>query len=258
MLITIRYYGIEIPMYGLMIVIGCILGVLIAIRFNKREDIVQQDILFSCCYAGIGAFVGAKLLYLIITLPQLINMTNPPELSWGLISYLFSYGFVFYGGALGGLLGVFIYARQYQIAFFNLAETLILPIPLVHSIGRIGCFCAGCCYGRPMNPPWGVFFKENSVAPQGIALFPIQLFESALNMILFIVLFIFSRKKRSDGQVMGLYFTGYGIERFFLEYFRYDTERGIIAGLSTSQWISLIIIPIGIFLLLRSKIKKRN
>lgn len=257
MLPFITVFGIKIPMYGLLISAGVALGVFITARFPCKKGIARQDILFASCFAGIGAFAGAKLLYLAITIPQLLQMATPPAFSWELVTTLFSYGFVFYGGAIGGLLGIFIYARKYKINFFNLSEILIPSIPLIHAIGRLGCFCAGCCYGRPMDPPWGVLFRTDSVALQGITLFPIQLLESALNLVLFVGLFAYSRKERFNGQILGFYFIGYGIERFVLEYFRYDEVRGFILGLSTSQWISLLLIPIGLFLLFRHKMKRQ-
>jgi len=249
MLPYIHIFNLQIPMYGLMITIGVALGVLVAVYFPPQTGISREDRLYSSCYAGIGVFLGAKILYLIITVPQLLALEQPPALTWEYVSQLLSYGFVFYGGVLGGLLGIYIYARQFQLPFVGLTEALIPSVPLIHALGRIGCFCAGCCYGRPMDSPWGLHF-HSGLAPQDITLFPVQLLESGLNLILFVAIFVFSRKSRQRGQILGFYFTFYGIERFVLEYFRYDDVRGIFLGLSTSQWISLLLLPIGIFLLL--------
>jgi phosphatidylglycerol:prolipoprotein diacylglycerol transferase len=127
----------------------------------------------------------------------------------------------------------------------------------MHAIGRIGCFCAGCCYGRAMDPPFGVYFRADSVAPIGVALFPVQLLESVLNFILFIILFGYSRKPRADRQITGLYIACYGVIRFILEFFRGDGERGILWIFSTSQWISLALIPLGLYWLLKAT-KKRG
>jgi phosphatidylglycerol:prolipoprotein diacylglycerol transferase len=253
MLPYITVFGFNIPMYGVMIAIGVTAAVFVAWRFPCKKDLSRQDILFSCCYAGIGAMVGAKLLYLAVTIPQMLNSPVPLVFSWGLVYQLISGGFVFYGGVLGGLIGIFIYCRQFKIDFMRVTETLIPSVPLAHSIGRIGCFCAGCCYGTPAEPPWGMVFRGDSFALHGVALLPTQLYESALNMLLFVVLFIFSRRERRSGQILGFYLVGYGVERFVLEFFRYDAIRGLFLGLSTSQWISLVLIPFGVLLLLAPK-----
>lgn len=247
MLPFITVFGIQIPMYGLMITIGALAGTLLAVYSTRRFS--REDLLFSICYAGIGAMVGAKVLFLAITLPQLIK--EGVALSWPLLQELFAAGFVFYGGLLGAVAAVMIYARKFKLPVFALTEALIPSVPLVHAFGRIGCFCAGCCYGRPMAPPWGMVFSS-PLAPAGVALFPVQLVEAGFNLVLFAWLFAYSRRRRKPGQVLGLYLAAYGIIRFGLEYLRYDAVRGIALGLSTSQWISLALAPVGVLLLLIS------
>ena len=257
MLPFINVFGISIPMYGLMISIGVALGVLAAVYLPCKKNIPRQDLFFSFCYAGIGVFIGAKLLYLITVAPSLFFSDDAPEITLELIIRLFRYGFIFYGGVFGGILAVYIYTKKYKLSFINIMEVLIVSVPLIHAVGRIGCFCAGCCYGRPAAPPWGVYFKAGSSAPYGVSLFPIQLLESAINIVLFAAIFIYSRKDRKDGQIIGFYFVGYGIERFILEYLRYD-QAPILLGLSLSQIISLLIIPIGILLFARPNIFKQK
>lgn len=249
MLPFIFIFGLKISMYGLLIVLGVVIASTVAVLFPSKNGVPKQDIIFAICYAGIGAFLGAKILYLIITIPQLLSYKEQVIFSMELITELISHGFVFYGGLIGGVLAVYIYARKFKLHFFNLIEIMVPVVPLIHSIGRLGCFCAGCCYGRPMAPPFGVHFHPDSVAPQEIYLFPIQLLESSLNFILFIFIFIYSRKERRSGQILGLYFIGYSIVRFMLEYFRYDVVRGILWGLSVSQWISILLFPVGLYLL---------
>ena len=257
MLPFINIFGVSIPMYGLMITAGAGLGALVAIYLPCKKNIPRQDLFFSFCYAAIGAFVGAKLLYLITIVPELFFSGSAPKITFELVIVLFRYGFIFYGGVFGGILAVYIYTRKYKLSFINIMEVLIVSVPLIHAVGRIGCFCAGCCYGRPAEPPWGLYFRAGSAAPFGVSLFPIQLLESAINFVLFAAIFIFSRKDKKDGQIIGFYFVGYGIERFILEYFRYD-QAPVLWGLSLSQIISLLIIPIGILLLAKPDIFKRK
>ncbi len=253
MLPTITVFGLTIPMYGPLILIGCVLGLFVAVYLPVRRDLKKQDIFFCALYALIGVIVGAKLLYLAISLPSLIEAHA--QVPWTLsdINALFTHGFVFYGGFIGAVLGIFIYSKQYRLSFWHLADSMIPSVPLIHAIGRIGCFCAGCCYGRAMDPPWGVYFRADSAAPQNVALFPVQLLESAFNFVLFILLFRYSRKPRADRQITGLYIACYGVLRFILEYFRGDGDRGMFWIFSTSQWISLILVPIGLYLLLNAR-----
>ncbi len=249
-------WNVKIPMYGLMIFTGVVLGLIVALCFPSKKTVARQDIRYVSCYVGIGVFAGAKILFLAVTIPQLLALKKPPALSWTLISQLFSAGFVFYGGVFGGVLGAFLYAKQFHLDFFPLLESLIPSVPLIHAFGRIGCFCAGCCYGLPASPPWGVYFSADSVAPKGISLFPIQLVESGINFVLFAVLFCYSRRARPDGRILGLYFLCYSVERFILEFFRGDGVRGVLLGLSTSQWISIVVFLAGGYLLMRKQ-KKR-
>ena len=251
MLPTISVFGLTIPMYGPLILIGCVLGVLVAVYLPARRELAKQDIFYCACYAMIGVVVGAKLLYLAISLPGFIEARA--QTGWTLedIKILFTHGFVFYGGLIGGIGGVFIYSRQFRVPFWALADSLIPSVPLIHAIGRVGCFLAGCCYGAQAKPPLGVYFRADSVAPAGVALFPVQLLEAALNLILFAAVFIYSRKPRADRQVTGLYVACYGVIRFVLEFFRGDSGRGIFLGLGISQWISLALIPLGLYWVLK-------
>lgn len=257
MLPTINVFGLTIPMYGPLILLGCVLGVLAAVCLPVRHDVPKQDIFFSALYAVLGTIIGAKLLYLAISLPGLIEAHAGTPWTLDDLTFLMTHGFVFYGGLIGAVAGVFVYSKQFRLKTWHLIDGLIPSVPLIHSIGRIGCFCAGCCYGMPMSPPWGVYFRADSVAPHDISLFPVQLVESALNFLLFAALFIYSRKPRADRQITGLYIAGYGIIRFGLEFLRGDGDRGMLWLLSTSQWISLAVIPIGLYFVIKGA-KKRG
>lgn len=255
MLPFLSVFGKQIPMYGLLIMTGCVLGVAFAVYARRNAGIQRQDIFFAACYAGVGAFLGAKLLYLMLTLPGLLMQSVP--LTPALFYELFAYGFVFYGGALGGLGAILLYARKYKLAYLPLVETLIPSVPLLHAFGRLGCFCAGCCYGIVAQPPWGVYFRADSVALHGVPLLPIQLYEAAFNLLLFAFLSFYARKSRPAGHILGLYFIAYAVARFVLEFFRYDAIRGFLWGVSTSQWIGLLLIPCGVYLLLRRTPERR-
>lgn len=239
--------------YGVLIVIGFALGVFVAVMRRKLYGLETEDILYAMLFAGIGIGVGGKLLFLLTALPDLIRnageIFSSPE---QLMGYLVG-GFVFYGGLFGGLLGAFLYTRRYGISFAKFCNTAIVSVPLIHAFGRLGCFCAGCCYGVPADPPLGLYFNNSPVAPHGVALFPVQLLEAGLNLLLFFVLALVFRKRRRLSPVP-VYLISYAVIRFVLEYFRYDAVRGIFFGLSTSQWISVALaLGTGFFLFVRRR-----
>jgi phosphatidylglycerol:prolipoprotein diacylglycerol transferase len=116
-------------------------------------------------------------------------------------------------------------------------------------MGRIGCFLTGCCYGKETHLPIGILFHHSSVAPNGVALFPTQLLEAGFEgvMACFLVYAFYRKKALSKGLLRNplyVYLISYAVFRFFLEFFRGDAVRGMLFGLSTSQWISLIVIMI--------------
>ena len=149
---------------------------------------------------------------------------------------------MFYGSLIGGLLMVYIYCRKYKVSIPDLSVVVVPTIPLIHAFGRLGCFFAGCCYGIQYGGPASITFKSSPVAPNGVSLFPVQLVESAINLVIFMVLILYRRKNRNYKGIIILYLLLYSVSRFALEFVRGDIIRGFIFGLSTSQWISLLII----------------
>ena len=148
---------------------------------------------------------------------------------------------IFYGGLFGGILGSLLGARLAKTKLVDFLNPVVPALPLAHAFGRIGCFCAGCCYGVPTSSCMGVVYEHPiGGAPVGISLLPVQLFESGLNLLIFLLLIVFSRKTKSKTLVLPLYIISYGCVRFFLEYYRYDAVRGSLLGLSTSQWVSIV------------------
>lgn len=254
----VEIFNYKIAMYGAMIIIGATFAIILACYRKNHYSIKREDILFSSFYAGIGALIGSKILYIFISMPEIIRNWAVYTKSLKHFLSIIQGGFVFYGGLIGALIGILIYAKSYKINVLHLFETLTPSIPLFHAFGRIGCFCAGCCYGKPFSPPLGICFNSSPVAPHHVHLFPVQLFESGLNLLLFIFLFILSAKKRKLGSILGYYIAFYSTIRFILEFYRYDYIRGFLFGISTSQWFSIILFPVGIFFILRPQKHSNN
>lgn len=239
----ITIFQITLPSYGLCIAAGVIAVTLTACLFLKRHDKSIDDFLAFEGYVLLGAFLGAKLLYLWVAREQI---------DWGLFRsslYYFNQvmagGFVFYGGLIGGMLFLLVPWRLHHIDVAYYLRHLSFIVPLGHAFGRMGCFFAGCCYGIPYTGPFHVVFPEEAYGISGISLFPVQLLEAILLVILSAIVFYLSNGTKNQRDGFLVYLLGYSVLRFFLEFLRYDfAERGHFLVLSTSQWISLMLIVI--------------
>ena len=166
-------------------------------------------------------------------------------------------GFVVYGGIIVGVLAAILYCRQKKLVFLDYFDLLVPSIAVAQGFGRIGCFLAGCCYGRETDSFLGVVFPEHSMAPSGVKLLPTQLFSSAGDFLIMVILLLYSRKKRERGRTGALYMILYGIGRFLIEFLRAD-DRGTVGSLSTSQFISIGIVAVGLILFFSSKLFHRE
>lgn len=258
MLPIINILGHEIATYGIMIFIGIFVGSTVAVKYySKFHEVSKEDIIYSIIFAVIGMGIGGKILYLITCIPFLIE--NYSNLNFSeTIFQLFKGGFVFYGGLIGGILGIYIYAKQFKIKFKELILIIIPVVPLVHAFGRIGCFFAGCCYGIEYHGFGSITFHNTMYAPNNIPLFPVQIVEAISNLIIFGILMITYKKYKGTYKTLTLYCILYSILRFVLEFFRGDAARGIILNLSTSQWISIFIFIIAISINIYYSKKTKN
>jgi phosphatidylglycerol---prolipoprotein diacylglyceryl transferase len=250
---VIQIGKIQIATYGLMIMLGFICAVLVGIVIGKSKRLKSEDVLFAFFYGIVGVVVGGKVLYILVSLPDLIQYRELIFRSKETLISILQGGFVFYGGLLGGLYGIYRYCRRYNISLSNMFYAVIPTIPLLHGIGRLGCFAAGCCYGIEHHGIFQVTFSHSPVAPNLVPLFPVQLVESIVNFLIFILLCYLVVKGKETTELALSYGICYGVMRFVLEFFRGDQLRGILFGLSTSQWISLILILVASYINIRRK-----
>lgn len=232
--VLLSFGKIHVYAYGLMIAIGIIAAVYYMERRAPRYGMDGDNAFSMALCAAISGILGAKVLYLITVLPKLIS--EPSSITMYLTS-----GFVVFGGIIGGILSCLVFARSRGWDFIKYFDLFMPSIALAQGFGRIGCFMAGCCYGKETESFLSVTFPADpfSQAPAGQALIPTQLISSCLNFLNCIILTIYARHSNRDGKVGGLYLILYSIGRFFLEFFRGD-DRGMIGVLSTSQFISLL------------------
>lgn len=248
--IYFNFFGLQIPGYGLMLVTGVILANVIAFYLLHKYQMDTNDFIILEGYVFLGAILGAKGLYLWVSRKE-IQWEHFFESDY--FNALMQSGFVFYGGIIGGAAVMILAARIHHIPYEKYFQKFIFLIPLVHGFGRIGCYFAGCCYGKAYTGLLAVKFPENSLAPSGVSLFPVQLLESFFLFLLSFVIFIVYKEKETWCSVE-TYFLTYGILRFVLEFFRDDAQRGYFLAFSTSQWISIfLVIAVGLWKFMRSK-----
>ena len=234
--------------YGLMIGIGVVCAVLLA-QFRAKKKGLNPDTLYSIVLlALIFGFIGAKLLFCIVEIKSIL--ANP-------LLILSGDGFVLYGGIIGGIAAVMIYCKIKKISFLQYFDLAAPSIALAQGFGRIGCFLAGCCYGRETDSSFCIIFQNSQYAPNGVRLIPTQLISSAGDFLIALVLLLYARGDRKRGKTGGLYLILYSIGRFSVEFLRAD-YRGAVGPLSTSQFISIFILVLGILLFATNLFTKRS
>ncbi len=248
-----------IPTYGFFVALGVILGVWLTLKLASKEgfDKKQVDEIGNLAiYSILGGLLGSKLLLIIVDFKYYIQ--NPGDLI-----YVVRSGGVFYGGLIGGLITGIYFFKKYKLPVWKVGDIAAPHIALGQFFGRLGCFSAGCCYGKECACGWGITFHSEFAhnvvgTPLGVPLYPTQLMHAFSNLLIFLILrFYFYPRKKFNGQILWLYVFFYSITRFIIEFFRGDTVRGFVfSSLSTSQFISLIMFVVSIFMLYRLKSEK--
>jgi phosphatidylglycerol---prolipoprotein diacylglyceryl transferase len=236
--VLFEFFNISIYGYGAMIALGICAAVLLVTRRARQRSYDEDSILNMSIFAVIAGILGGKLLYIITDIKIIIQ---DPSLLKDIGS-----GFVIYGAIIGGALAVFIYCRKKDWRFLKVFDLVIPSIPLAQGFGRIGCFLAGCCYGKETILRIGVEFKNSPFAPAGVHLHPTQIYSSIFDFFLAFFLLWYDRKERKEGRIFSMYVIIYSIGRFLVEFLR-DDPRGSVGALSTSQFISIFTLVIGIF-----------
>ena len=243
----IHLFSIHIPSYGLLALVSLMVLSAYGIIKAKQNDLSIYDFLILESIALLGALIGSKLLFVTLNFNKIQLALSSNLIT---VNDLLTSGFIFYGGLIGALLFLYLFNKKFLKVDLKRYLNIVIPIiPLCHGIARIGCYLSGCCYGIAYDGIGSVVFPENSLAPSGIHLFPVQLLEAFLLFVLSICLFIF--EKRKSNHLLTSYLVFYGIMRFFLEFLRGDKlEKVYLFSLSESQIISLMIILFPVLYLL--------
>ncbi|NMM61607.1 prolipoprotein diacylglyceryl transferase [Clostridium sp. P21] len=247
--VLFKILGTNVYGYGMMIAIGiCFALVLLRYRAKKR-GYDEDSILNMSIISIITGILGGKLLYILTEIKNIVSNIN--------ILKDIGSGFVIYGAILGGALGIVFYSKKKRWNLLKVFDLVAPTVILAQGFGRIGCFLAGCCYGKETALPIGVDFGNSLFAPSGIMRHPTQLYSSFFDFMVAFFLLYYDRKERSDGKVFSLYVILYSIGRFFIEFLR-DDPRGNVGIFSTSQFISIFALIFGVILYNISKFKSKS
>jgi phosphatidylglycerol:prolipoprotein diacylglycerol transferase len=236
------HYGrFFLPTYGLLVSTGVLIGLWISVRNAERIGIDGDKAWNFGILVVLCGILGAKILYV-------INGLIDHDLR---VSDIFTISTLQAGGVFsGGLIAAFIAAAWYvwrnQMPPLGICDAFAPGLALGHCIGRIGCFAAGCCYGKETHHWWGVTFhnplaRQITGTPLDVPLEPTQLMESAVELANFIFLMWLFKRRKFDGQIFGAFLFIYGVARFFIEFLRGDLDRGMLfnGAISVTQLIAL-------------------
>jgi len=239
--------GFPVYTYGVLLAAAYLLGLQFALMRARTRGLDPNRVMDLGIWVIVSALVGAKVLLLIVDFDTFRN--QPAEL-WTLLRS----GGVFYGGLIAAVGVALWYLRAHHMPMWTVTDVFAPGIALGHVIGRMGCLFAGCCFGRRTDVPWAITFTdpyaaENVGTPLNVALHPTQLYEAGAELLILGVLLLLERRGRAfPGRTFWSYMLFYGVSRFIIEFYRGDS-RGMIGALSTSQFVSVVIVPLSIIML---------
>lgn len=266
--IAFKIGSFNIYWYGVFIAIGAILGVMLCLKEAKRTN-QSQDLYSDFAFIGIICGIcGARIYYLIFHGDSILDFFKIRD-----------GGLAIYGGVIGGILAAAIFAKVKNVNFFKLADTCIMSVLVGQIFGRWGNFFNREAFGSYTDSLFAMALKTEQVSGlkvlgdtalyQGHAEYPVTIFnnisyiqvhptflyECVWNLCLFIIMFNFRKHKKFDGQLLAIYFIGYGLGRFFIESLR--TDQLLIFGVPVSMAVSAILVAFGaVVLFISKKIKK--
>ena len=240
----------SIPTYGVLVATGVLVGLWISVRNSEKQGIKAENAWDFGIALVLSGILGAKILYIILDWRS--GHVYGQNLREIFTLDTLQAGGVFSGGLVAAFITAWWFLRKHHMPALATCDAFAPGLAMGHAIGRLGCFAAGCCYGKPTTHFWGVTFTnplahEIVGTPLGQALEPTQLFESAVELgIFFLLTWMFARKK-FDGQIFGAYLFLYGVARFLLEFLRDDPGRGSVFGgvLSGTQLIAIGLVLTG-------------
>jgi len=236
--------GIPVSTYGLLYAIALILALWLTAKLAAKDGQSKNKIYDLGLYIIAAALLGSKIL---------MAITEWQDYRGDMMRLLsldfWRSGGVYFGGFIAAVVTSIFLMWKWEMPWLKTADSFAPGIALGHAIGRVGCFSAGCCWGKPTTSWIGVRFPEAATqitgVPSDVSLVPTQLIEAAMNLLIAGILLLIWRRRKMSGQVIFAYFMLYAVARFTIEFWR-DDPRGALFGLSTSQFISVLMSPIGL------------
>ncbi len=245
----IQIGSFSLPTYGVLVAVAFLVALAMASRFAKQRGINGEKVVNLGVYCALMGMLGAKVLMIALD-PEF--RTHPGEIFS--LATLQSAG-IFFGGFVLAIVFAIFYMRAQGLPVLATSDLFAPGLAIGHGIGRLGCFAAGCCWGKPTKLPWAVTFRNPNATtgvPLGIPLHPTQLYEAFAEGIICLILVAQLRRQHRDGQVIGLYALLYGCVRFGVEFLReHDSSNPLGGPFTLEQWISLAVAAAGIYLLAR-------
>jgi phosphatidylglycerol---prolipoprotein diacylglyceryl transferase len=227
----------KVHTYGLFVALGFGGAIAITVRLGKDQDVPPQWVMDMAFVMILWAIVGSRLLYVFMNFPYFRNHPLDAVKIW-------QGGLVFSGGLIAVAPAMVWYLRRHHLSFWAIGDLWAPGLALGQALGRIGCFMAGCCFGRPTDLPWSIVFTHpNTLAPPNIPLHPTQLYSFLTGIGIFVVLMLLYSRRRFPGQIFIWYLILHSTARLFVERFRAD-DRGFIPGteMSFTQLIAALIL----------------
>jgi phosphatidylglycerol:prolipoprotein diacylglycerol transferase len=237
--VLLKIGPVEIRYYGLMYVIGIIVGIILMRREveRKKVNMTKDDVISYAFWTIIGGILGARLYY-VIFMWKAYYVDNPVE-----IFAIWHGGLAIHGGIIGGVLFVLVYSKVKKVAFLDLLDMTAPLLAIGQAFGRFGNFMNGDAHGIQTDLPWGIVFPPGSIAGDefpGQALHPVMLYELALNLVSFFILWRLRKINHRKGFVFALYLLNYGVIRFFVSFLRADSL--MLGKLRGAQILSILFI----------------
>ncbi len=236
-----------LPTYGVLVALGFLAGLTVTVRLARRNGLNSELITNLAVYVALAGLLGAKLLMIWFDWPNVQIFT---------LGFLQAAG-VYQGGLILAVAFAFFYMRRNKLPFLATSDIFAPGIALGHAIGRLGCFAAGCCWGKETKLPWAVTFHNPDAwaltgVPLETPLQPSQLYEFATEAMLFGYLYWRFGRPHEPGKIIGLYLVISSAVRFLIEFTRFH-EQALPFGLplSITQWIALALAAAGATLLVR-------
>ena len=239
-----------IKSYGLMLAISFALGMWLSVRRGRRFGLEPEVILDLVFGVFVSSLIGVRLMFVMTHLKDF----DP----WYRVFYLWDGGLTLYGGILLAIVVVWVMTRRRGIPFLVIADIFSPGVILGIGITRIGCFLAGCCFGRPTDCRCAVTFPYDAPVTKVFGMVPVhpsQLYASALGFLVFGLLLLMEKWSRNRGATFGRFLVLYGVSRFVVDLSRfYEPDQVMVLGWSNNQWISLGLIFVGsVFLVLSAR-----